>query len=90
MTFMEYPQEIRRLIYTTNPVEGLNRQLRKVTKKRCCFPTDDSLFKCLYLAIQNIQKKWTKPIHNWSQILNQLTIVFEDRITKYINLSDNP
>lgn len=85
MTFMEYPKEIRTLIYTTNPIEGLNRQLRKVTKKRASFPTDNSLFKCLFLAIQNIQKKWTLPIRNWSQIINQLTIIFEDRITKYIN-----
>jgi len=88
MTFMEFPAEVRRLIYTTNPIEGLNRQLRKVTKKRSSFPTDDSLLKCLYLAIKNIQKKWTMPIRNWGQVLNQLTIIFEERITKYINLSD--
>lgn len=85
MTFMEYPVEIRKLIYTTNPIEGLNRQLRKVTSKRSIYPNDDSVLKNLYLAVTRLNDKWTMPIYNWGKILNQLTIVFEDRISKYIN-----
>jgi transposase-like protein len=85
MTFMEYPQEIRKLIYTTNPIEGLNRQLRKVTSKRSIYPNDESLLKNLYLVITKLNDKWTMPIRNWGKILNQLTILFEDRIIKFIN-----
>ncbi len=59
MAYFKYPQEVRRLIYTTNAIEGFNRQLRKVTKTRSVFPTDDSLFKMLYLAMVDITKKWT-------------------------------
>ena len=85
MTFMEYPEEIRKLIYTTNPIEGLNRQLRKVTSKRSIYPNDEALLKNLYLVITRLNEKWTLPIRNWGKILNQLTILFEDRIIKFIN-----
>lgn len=78
-TFFEFPKEIRRLIYTTNTVEGYHRQLRKVTKTKGSFPTDQSVRKLLYLATMDITKKWTMPIPNWSLILNQLAIRFEDR-----------
>lgn len=78
-TFFEFPQEIRRLIYTTNTVEGYHRQLRKVTKNKSSFPTKESLRKLLYLATMDITKKWTGSIHNWPLILNQLAIRFEDR-----------
>jgi len=84
MTFMQYPPAIRKLIYTTNSIEGLNRQLRKATKKRGSFPTDDSLMKCLYLTIQRIEAKQIS-VRDWNQILNQLTIVFEERFTQYID-----
>lgn len=84
MSFMQYPSEIRRIIYTTNPIESLNRQLRLSTKKRGSFPNDNALLKCLYLTIQRIDKK-QKQTRNWSSIINQLTIVFEDRITQYID-----
>jgi transposase-like protein len=78
-TFFDYPAEIRRLIYTTNPIEGYNRQLRKVTKNKASFPTQEAVRKLLYLANVNILKKWTRPISNWPKILNQLAIRFEDR-----------
>ena len=80
-TFFEFPKEIRRLIYTTNSVEGYHRQLRKVTKNKGSFPTEQSVRKLLYLATVNITKKWTAPIQNWPLILNQLAIRFEDRMS---------
>lgn len=79
-TYFKYPQEVRRLIYTTNTIEGLNRQLRKVTKSKSVFPTDDSLFKMLYLAMVDITRKWTGRRQDWSVIYAQLTIYFADRI----------
>jgi putative transposase len=78
-TFFEFPGEIRRLIYTTNTVEGYHRQLRKVIKNKSSFPTSQSARKLLYLATMAICKKWTAPIRNWPLILNQLAIRFEDR-----------
>jgi transposase-like protein len=74
--FFKYPPEIRRAIYTTNAIESLNYQLRKVTKNRLTFSTDDAIFKILYLAIRNASKKWTMPIKNWGQALNQFAIEF--------------
>lgn len=79
-TFFEYTPDIRRLIYTTNGIEGLNRQIRKVTKNKSVFPTRMSLEKILYLVTQDIMKKWTQPLQNWANILTQLTINFEDRL----------
>ena len=79
-TYFKYPQEVRRLIYTTNAIEGFNRQLRKVTKSKSVFPTDDSLFKMLYLAMMDITKKWTGRRQDWSLIYAQLAIFFGDRI----------
>ena len=78
-TFFEFPKEIRRLIYTTNTVEGYHRQLRKVTKNKGSFPTEHAVRKLLYLATMDITKKWTAPIRDWPLILNQLAIRFEDR-----------
>lgn len=79
-TYFKYPQEVRRLIYTTNTIEGFNRQLRKVTKSKSVFPTDDSLFKMLYLAMIDITKKWTGRRQDWSMIHAQLSIYFADRM----------
>ena len=81
-TFFEFPQEIRRLIYTTNTVESYHRQLRKITKNKGSFPTKESIRKLLYLATMDITKKWTGTIQNWPLILNQLAIRFEDRWPK--------
>jgi len=80
-TYFKYPPEIRRIIYTTNSIENFNRQLRKVTKSKTIFPTDDALFKMLYLAIMDVTKKWEGKPWNWGQILEQLCIYFEERIT---------
>ena len=80
-TFFDFPAEIRRMIYTTNTVEGYNRQLRKVTKSRASFPTVEAVRKLLFLANRDIIKKWTMPIFSWPSILNQLVIRFEDRVS---------
>jgi len=74
-----YPAEIRRLIYTTNAIESFNRQLRKVTKAKSSFPTDDSLLKMLYLAMMDITKKWAMKVRDWSKIINQFAVHFEGR-----------
>jgi putative transposase len=79
-TYFKYPAEIRKIIYTTNSIENYNRQLRKVTKTRTIFPTDDALFKLLYLAMIDITKKWTGKAWNWGQTLDQFCIYFGDRI----------
>ena len=79
-TYFKYPQEVRRLIYTTNAIEGFNRQLRKVTKAKSVFPTDDSLLKMLYLAMMDITKKWTGRRQDWSVIHTQLAVFFADRM----------
>jgi len=79
-TYFKYPEEVRKLIYTTNAIEGFNRQLRKVTKSKSVFPTDDSLLKMLYLAMIDITKKWTGRRQDWGRIHSQLEIYFDDRI----------
>lgn len=79
-TYFKYPEEVRRLIYTTNAIEGFNRQLRKVTKSKSVFPTDDSLLKMLYLAMLDITKKWTGRRQDWGRIHSQLEIYFDGRI----------
>ena len=80
-TYFKFPQELRKLIYTTNTIEGFNRQLKKVTKAKSVFPTDDSLFKMLYLAMKDITKKWTGRRQDWSSIYAQLVIYYGDRIS---------
>lgn len=80
-TYFKFPQELRRLIYTTNAIEGFNRQLRKVTKAKSVFPTDESLFKMLYLAMMDITQKWTGRRQDWSMIHAQLAVYFEDRMS---------
>ena len=77
-TYFDYPVEIRKIIYTTNAIEGLNRQFRKVTKTKTAFPSDDSLRKMLYLAIQNLSNKWTQRCRNWDLIRNQLEIMYTE------------
>ena len=79
-TYFKFPPELRKLIYTTNTIEGFNRQLRKVTKARSVFPTDDSLLKLLYLAMKDITKKWTGRRQDWSRIYAQLVIYYGDRL----------
>ena len=79
-TYFKFPEELRRLIYTTNAIEGFNRQLRKVTKSKAVFPTDDSLFKMLYLAMVDITQKWTGRRQDWSVIHAQLAVYYADRM----------
>jgi len=83
-TFFAYPADIRKAIYTTNAIESMNMTLRKVIKNKRVFPSDESVFKLLYLAIHNISKKWTMPIHNWKEAMNWFMIEFGDRITAYV------
>ena len=80
VTFFDYPKDIRRAIYTTNAIESLNMSLRKVTKNRGSFPNDEAVFKILYLALRNAAKKWTMPIQNWRDTMNQFSILFEERM----------
>jgi putative transposase len=84
-TFFKYPAEIRKIIYTTNPIENFNRQIKKITKTKSSFPTEDSLLKLLYLVTMDATKKWEKPRYNWNIIINQMIIFFGERITKYLN-----
>lgn len=82
MIFLGYPEAIRKVIYTTNSVESVNSQLRKVTNNKRVFPSDNAVFKSLYLAIDYMTKKWTMPIQNWNEAMAHLMIKFEDRINK--------
>ena len=78
--FFDYPPEIRRVIYTTNAIESVNMSLRKITKNRGSFPSDESLIKLFYLALRNISQKWNMPIRDWKAALNRFSIEFEDRV----------
>jgi putative transposase len=75
-----YPAELRKIVYTTNAIESLNMSLRKIIKNRAAFPNEDAAYKLLYLALQNIEKKWTMPIQDWARVLNQLAILFDGRL----------
>ena len=87
--YFDYPSEIRRIIYTTNTVEGYHRQIRKVTKTKGLFPNDDSLVKLVYLAYRNIKKKWKKPLQNWTTCVQKLSILFGQRFNP-LNLNQIP
>lgn len=79
-TYFQYSQRIRKLIYTTNPIEGYHRQIRKVTKTKGAFPSDDALLKLVYLAYKQVAKKWTSPLQNWSLTVQELALHFEERM----------
>ena len=81
--FFDYPPEIRKVIYTTNAIESVNMSLRKITKNRGSFPSDEALLKLFYLAIQNISRKWTMPIRDWKAALSRFTIQFEERMPQH-------
>lgn len=83
-TFLKYPEEIRRLIYTTNIVESLHRQFRKVTKSKSVFPNDDSLKKMLYLAYRDLSKKWTMAVRDWSIVISHFSVIFNERLAKFL------
>ena len=84
--YFKYPEDIRRIIYTTNIIESVHRQFRKLTKTKGAFPNENSLLKLLYMGIQNASKKWTMPVRNWSLTISQLTIFFEGRINEKLDL----
>lgn len=84
--YFKYPEDIRRIIYTTNTIEAVHRQFRKLTKTKGAFPNQNSLLKLLYMGIQNASKKWTMPIHNWSLTISQLAIFFEGRLDKALRI----
>ena len=83
-SFFQFSDDIRRIMYTTNIIEGLNRQYRKVTKTKSVFPSDSSLEKMLYLASGNVVKKWTQRYRNWDQVLNQMIVLYGERLTQYL------
>ena len=83
-SFFQFSDDIRRIMYTTNIIEGLNRQYRKATKTKSIFPSDTALEKMLYLTSVNVVKKWTQRYRNWDQVLNQLVILFGERLTSYM------
>jgi len=78
--FFDFPIEIRRIIYTTNLIENLNGKIRKYTKNKLSFPTDEAVMKSVYLAVREATKKWTAPIRNWGLVLNQFLSIFAERI----------
>lgn len=82
--FFAYPKEIRKVIYTTNAIESINMSIRKVIKNKRIFPSDDAVMKQLYLALKNISKKWTRPIHNWGEAMSLFMIIFGDRLKKFV------
>ena len=84
--YFKYPPEIRKVIYTTNIIESVHRQFRKLTKTKGAFPNENSLLKLLYMGIQNAKEKWTQPVHNWSLTISQLAIFFEGRLDDYLEL----
>jgi transposase-like protein len=84
--YFKYPADIRRVIYTTNAIEAVHRQFRKLTKTKGAFPNENSLLKLLYAGIQNISKKWTMPLQNWNLTLSQLSIYFEGRLDDVLDI----
>jgi transposase-like protein len=84
-TYFKYPEAIRKLVYTTNTIEGYHRQIRKVTKTKGAFTSDMALLKLIYLASKNIEKKWTMPLSNWSLTISQLNLFFPERLNFTIN-----
>ena len=83
-TFFSFPLEIRKIMYTTNLIENLNGKIRKYTKNKLSFPTDESVMKSVYLAIREATRKWSMPIHNWGVVTNQFIIIFGERLTNFM------
>ena len=84
--YFKYPKEIRKIMYTTNIIESVHKQFRKLTKTKGAFPNKNSLLKLLFMGIQNAKEKWTMPVHNWSLTISQLAIFFEGRLDNYLEL----
>jgi len=88
--YFKYGDQIRRIVYTTNTVEGYNRQIRKVTKSKSVFPNDRALLKMVFLASQHIMKKWKSPLQKWSLVIQQLAIHFKGRLNLRLNIEGEP
>lgn len=84
--YFKYPEHVRKAIYTTNAIEAVHRQFRKLTKTKGAFPNENSLMKLLYAGILNASKKWTMPIQNWNLTLSQLAIYFEGRLDEVLDI----
>jgi transposase-like protein len=84
--FFKYPAPIPKVVYTTNAIEAVHRQFRKLTKTKGAFPNENSLLKLLYVGIQNMTKKWTMPIQNWNLTLSQLAIYFDGRLEQILDI----
>jgi len=82
ITFFDFPPQVRKAIYTTNAIESVNSVIRKFTRNRKIYPSQESALKLVYMAIHEAAKKWTRPIHHWKQALNHFAIIFEDRMPK--------
>lgn len=83
-TFYKFPSEIRKIIYTTNPIESANRSIKKLTKNKVVFPNEQSVTKVVYLSLQEASKKWTSRLRDWAMIYSQLMIFFEERLARYL------
>ena len=83
IAFFDYPNEIRKIIYTTNAIESVNSVIRKATNARKIFPNDQSAMKVVYLAIENAAKKWSMPLRDWKPAINQFMIMYQDRIPNF-------
>jgi putative transposase len=77
------PESVRKIIYTTNPVEGFHRMLRKFTKTKSSFPTDTALAKSIYLSVLEISESWSKPARNWPEVIGQLLVMYPERLADY-------
>jgi len=85
--YFDYPKLIQKTIYTTNIIEGLNRQIRKVTKTKGAFVSEKALLKQVYMVLENVSSRWTQPIQNWSLTLSQLSIKFKERLELDLNIN---
>ena len=83
IAFFDYPNEIRKIIYTTNAIESVNSVIRKATNARKIFPNDQSAMKVVYLAIENAAKKWSMPLRDWKPAINQFMIMYQDRMPNF-------
>ena len=85
-TYFDFPPAIRKAIYTNNPIESYHRQVRKHTKSKGVFPSDQAVLKLVYLLSRNIMAKWSMPVHNWALVIQQLTIIYEERLDRHLKI----
>jgi transposase-like protein len=85
-TYFDFPKVVRKAIYTNNPIESYHRQIRKHTKNKGVFPSDQAVLKLVYLLSQNIMAKWSMPVKNWALVIQQLAIIYEDRLDRHLEI----